>query len=435
MFILKAKIEHQISKAAEGRFDDIPDWLLPLKDKISQSKKLYSLADKCVESAVIISRFGREGLRFNSELNELVKDSELLATAVEEMSGTASDIENHGQAVLDSAKFAMERAGEGKSSLDLLIEKLNSVERSVVAAGKLSKTFVEKSNDIIKLTSSVNEIADQTNLLALNAAIEAARAGEHGRGFSVVADEVRGLAQRSAEAAREIENIVGDVVKGATDIDAVLGKSVEALELSKGDRTQLEKMILETDEAAGSNVDVTSQIASAASEQSSVSRDMSERIHETHQAIGSASDVFQSISDSIVELRELQISALAEFEANSPQILFRIAKSDHVVWVDRVIRFALFGEDSMPESELKDHNQCRLGIFLNSEKAQQFQHHPLFPELYSQVHPEVHRLGKEIYNSAKRKESTEVLQIEVDKLIDSSNRVLAILDELVKASS
>lgn len=433
MFIKVSTVEQWITSAVQGdvTLNQAPDWLKPLIEHLHEGNDVYQIADCTVESARIISRFGREGLSFNQKLDDLVSESIQLSSAIEEMSATAQEIEGLGAQVLERAQQTNEEAGKGHIALDKLVTKLDSIESSIAGVGEHAKQFVDKTNSIIKLTTTVNDIADQTNLLALNAAIEAARAGEHGRGFSVVADEVRALAQRSAEAASEIEAIVSDVVSGANDVNEIVTATAQVLQDSREDREQLVQTISDAKEAASTNVDATSQIASAATEQSAVSQDMARGVQSTSDGLEHASKIFGEIFVNCGSLRDLQIKALSHFDASNLQVLLRLAKSDHVIWVDKVIRYALFKEDSIQQDELKDHTQCRLGKFLMSDKGQALSQHPRFHELYNDIHPKVHKTGIEIYNQAKANYSMHQLQESVSELIQYSDQVLEILDDII----
>ncbi len=434
MFVKKSVVIELLSKQQEGTLknSDVPNWL---KAYISKDTNNYILqiSDKIVDSTKIISRFGRDGLKFNHRLDELVSESMQLASAIEEMSSTAQEIESLGQNVLDRAQHTSEEAERGDKSLSHLVEKLDTIEASIKRVGDYAKDFVQKTNSIIQLTSTVNEIADQTNLLALNAAIEAARAGEHGRGFSVVADGVRGLAYRSAEAAREIESIVSDVVSGASNIEKIVSDTSSVLENSHEDKSQLIQTISDARDAATANVDAANQIASAATEQSAVSQDMARGVQSTSDGINESSNIFRGFFSSIEELRNLQVQALGLFDATDSQMLLRLAKSDHVVWVDKVIRFSLFGQDCINENELKDHTQCRLGKFLMSDEGQLLRTHSRFNELYNDIHPKVHKVGIDLVHQAKNSSDIGTLEVAVNQLISLSNQVIEILDEILSS--
>jgi len=435
MFLSEKSVITWLTRYTRGELkkgEHAPSWMKPLLQNETQASDLLALADGAVESSRIIARSGREGLRFTAQLNDLVDNAQQLAAAIEEMSASAHEIEGYAQTVLQSAEQSLQQTDQGYATLHQLMDKLETIEKSVNQVGTHAGEFVEKTNKIISLTSTVNEISDQTNLLALNAAIEAARAGEHGRGFSVVADEVRGLAHRSSEAAHEIENIVSDVVQGANDIDTIIENAIQALQQSHEDRTALESTLDSARAGANQNVDAATQAASAASQQATVSQDMSSRIHSTSDAVNLAADSYRNITHAFSELREQQYRILGSFNADSAGMLLRLAKSDHVVWVDKVIRFALFGERNLGENELTDHTQCRLGKFLQSTEGEALIALPRYRELCDTVHPQVHKRGKAIYHArAQGREATE-LETDVSKLLQESDTVIEILDSFIR---
>ena len=436
MFLSQNKAKNLVQNALSGNLpeDLAPAWLLPLFEhlKKSQSTELAQVS-LGVTGSRIIAHFGRDALDFNSQISSLVDHSQILASSTEEMAATASEIEKLGHDVLNQVERTHNQSTLSKQVLDQLIDKFDSIEKSVSQVGEQVSLFVSKAQNIIQLTSTVNEIADQTNLLALNAAIEAARAGEHGRGFAVVADEVRGLAGRSAEAAAEIENIVSDVVQGANKIDKLVNTTVDVLSTSYEQRNKVEASLKEAHSAAELSVDAVTQIASAATQQAAVAHDMAKSVSDIFNKTESSAEIFKNISLATGKLREIQSEIMAGYNPKHPKMLLTLAKNDHIVWVDKVIRYALHKEQSLQSQELLDHMQCRLGRYLNSIDGQKFKSNTRYRELVEELHPQVHQSGIALYNKSSQPKLNKEneLKAEAEHLLGLSDQVVRILDDFI----
>jgi len=153
-----------------------------------------------------------------------------IAAAMEEMSVSASMVATQAREVHDASLHAGAKADDGAAVIATAVHEIDSVSEAVSRSALLMSELEAHSQRINTVVAVIREVADQTNLLALNAAIEAARAGEQGRGFAVVADEVRKLAERTASSTREIADTVASIQSGTTQVKSSLEDAVGSVE-------------------------------------------------------------------------------------------------------------------------------------------------------------------------------------------------------------
>jgi methyl-accepting chemotaxis protein len=192
-----------------------------------------------------------------------------IATAMHEMTSTVVEVSSNSNRAADVARQSAEMANRGGEIVENTLETMNVISNAVSSTGKQVDELGKRSNEIGRIAAVIDEIADQTNLLALNAAIEAARAGEQGRGFAVVADEVRKLAERTTTATKEIARMI-EAIQLETH-SAVLAMEEGTRQVKKGvaatnQAGEALHGIIKKSEEVG---DMITMIATAATEQSS----------------------------------------------------------------------------------------------------------------------------------------------------------------------
>lgn len=224
-----------------------------------------------------------------------------IATATNEMSQTVVDVAKNASSISSSSAETANIAKEGETIVNKSVEEVKAIADTVNESAKLMGSLGERSKQIGEIVNVIKDIADQTNLLALNAAIEAARAGEQGRGFAVVADEVRKLAERTAKATSEIGNMIGaiqeEMEKAVTSMQDGTKRVEVGVEFSARAGEALRKIVGSVSELQS----MVQQIASATEEMSTASEQISGDIEAianvSKETAVSSNQISQSSSD------------------------------------------------------------------------------------------------------------------------------------------
>jgi methyl-accepting chemotaxis protein len=201
-----------------------------------------------------------------------------VATAMEEMTQTILETSKNAEEALKASQEANTAAIDGSKIVDVVITAIREVAASTKEIATVLDELSSKSEQIGDVVGVIDDIAEQTNLLALNAAIEAARAGEHGRGFAVVADEVRKLAERTLKTTKEVTQTVKAIQQGTKDTVEVVNtyaKKTDDVVNKANEATAAFKNILGGSQKV---MDISSQLATAADEQSSAAEEISKNV-------------------------------------------------------------------------------------------------------------------------------------------------------------
>jgi methyl-accepting chemotaxis protein len=228
-----------------------------------------------------------------------------VADAVERVNAGVQRVAANAREVGELSHAASAKAAQGNESLSAMIGEIDRIEAAVTDIERHVGTFIADTRAIAEMTRQVKEIADQTNLLALNAAIEAARAGEQGRGFAVVADEVRKLAEKSARAAAQIDELTHALDTRSGEVEGAIRRGRDALEAGQ---ENMETVAVVLSEASGSVARTSAgmaEIVASAGEQLNVSRDISHNIERIASMAGENSTAVSGVSAQARRLERL----------------------------------------------------------------------------------------------------------------------------------
>ncbi len=214
----------------------------------------------------------------NAGVRQQQSEAEQVATAMHEMAATVQEVARNAGQASEAAHGAGTTAGAGTRVVAETVSAIEALAHEVEQAATAMQRLDADSEAIGSIVEVISSVAEQTNLLALNAAIEAARAGEQGRGFAVVADEVRTLAQRTQTATHEIRETIERLQGGSNRVSAAMQRSRSQAQRTVEDAARAGESLQEISRAVDSITDMNAQIASAAEEQSSVAEEINRSI-------------------------------------------------------------------------------------------------------------------------------------------------------------
>lgn len=268
---------------------------------------IIRIARTTEQVALASTQFNRTAGKMAQGAEEVTAQASTVATAGEEMSATSGDIARNCSMAADGSQHASMAAVSGAQVVEETITVMNDIAERVRNSASAVESLGKRSEQIGEIVGTIEDIADQTNLLALNAAIEAARAGEQGRGFAVVADEVRALAERTTKATKEISDMIKSIQKetkiAVSTMEAGVDEVAKGSEKAANSGQALERILEQIN-----NVTMQiNQVATAAEEQTATTSEISNNMHHITSVIAETS---RGAQESAAEAD--QLSGLAE---------------------------------------------------------------------------------------------------------------------------
>lgn len=309
-----ARLEQVMSRIA-GSSDLTHRADVDRKDEIGSMAEAFNVM--VAKMQMLVGQVAASARSVNSAANDMATIAEILhASADEQSQSVASNAASIEQltvsiaTVADTADDVRKQSGEsvantseGNRKVAELVAEIHGIESTVSDIAKAVEEFVRSTSAITGMTQEVREIADQTNLLALNAAIEAARAGEQGRGFAVVADEVRKLAEKSGSSASEIDGVAKSIMQQTSRVRNAIEAGLASIEVSSGLASTVEMTLQQERTAVEHSNKGVDEIAWSVKEQKTASTDIAQNMERIAQAAEEASAAAGKMNASASDLR------------------------------------------------------------------------------------------------------------------------------------
>ena len=390
-----------------------------LKDGVNNS--IVNMSSLMLQSNYSIYKLSEGASSIAQDIHDLSNRTQQQAASVEE---TAASMEEITSTVQQTANNAIDANNMASSSLKEAGQANRVVQDTILSINDINKA----SHKISEITTLIDSIAFQTNLLALNAAVEAARAGEHGRGFAVVAGEVRNLAGKSAEAAKDIRILIDDTVKKVSKGAALAQESGQALEVINNSIAQISGLV--------------SEITQTTSEQAKGVDLVNEALTSIDHTTQENYALVEKASKKTAEMRQLGgevLSVVKNFKIDADQVecsmamktgefAFANARRNHRQLKSRLTSYLKGMKMDFNEEIATNHRKCKLGEWFFSEAGQQYAHLPEMQEV-DKHHAGLHVLIKEIIEHFK---SNDIESME-DKLSQMDAASDLVIDWLNKA--
>ncbi|MDK2126570.1 methyl-accepting chemotaxis protein [Parachitinimonas caeni] len=300
-----ADLTRRLDESSKDEFGEVSHWFNVFVGRLQQVIK--QVADSAVQLAAAAEQTSRitEQAHHGIQLQE--QETSQVVMAVGDMTSKVNEISGHTAGASQAAAYADAEADKGRGIVQRAVNAINDASLEVEKAAGVIQELAENSQKIGSVLTVINEIAKQTNLLALNAAIEAARAGEQGRGFAVVADEVRVLANRTHDSTLEIQKVISQLQDGTMRAVSVMERSKEKADAGVKEATMAGSTIDHLAESARKIAELNEGIADSTDQQNTMVHGITQNIHQIQKIVGEAATGAEQTSVASEEVARLAV--------------------------------------------------------------------------------------------------------------------------------
>ena len=417
--VMSALAEGDLSVRSQAR---LAGAFAQLRDDVNRTSEYLSVAVGNIQQAVeSIDSAAAEIASGNADLSDRTEQQaanlEEAAAAMEELTSTVRVTSDNANQASRLSTEAAQRARDGGVAVKAMIGTMSEIEQS--------------SRKVADIISTIDGIAFQTNILALNAAVEAARAGDQGRGFAVVAGEVRALAQRSAQAAKEISQLIHESVEKVSEGSRQVSHVGGAIDAMVESSVQVAAIVGEISAATHEQTSGIEQVNHTVTEMDQVTQQNAALVEEVSAASHSMEDQARALAKVVTQFR-LASSDDAAREA-ALGVNFEAMVAGHQAWKQRLFDFMGGHGESVDAKVASRDDACALGKWIYSEGQKRLGHLPEFEALRSH-HAAFHTCAGEVAGCVHARDMKKAESTLVGPFVEHTTRTVSALRSLKRAA-